>query len=208
MHPSFLHRRVALIAGLCAALFATSPLRAEDDPAPALLATINSVVDLVVGQPPEVIQQRLPDIRARMSDKFAIDVLVRRAFGRNWQQLSADQQAKLVDLLGLLIIRTYAMQLSSGERPVITITASREIDAGHREITSTVAFQGDTINVVYRLGLSKGDWKVYDVLAEGVSVVGNYRQQFDSFFQKGTAADLIGMIEEKLAKIPAVEKGD
>ena len=203
--PTF-RLRVTLIVGLCTTLFATAPLLADDDPAPALAATINGVVDLVLSQPPEVLQQRLPEIRKRMDGSFSIEALVRRALGRNWQQLSAEQQAKIVDLLGLLIIRTYAMQLSSGERPVIAITASRLIDPGHREIASTVTFQGEKTNVVYRLGQSGGKWKVYDVLAEGVSIVGNYRQQFDSFFQKGTPDDLIAVIEEKLANIPVAGK--
>lgn len=192
-------RRV-LVAGGCALLLGAVSLRADDDPAPALVATINGVIDLALGQPPAVIQDRLPEIRTRMSETFATEVIVQRAFGRNWPKLSPVQQAEAVDLLGRLVIRTYAVQLSTGDRPVITVTASREIGPDRREIVSTVTRQGDMVNVVYRLGRIAGRWMVYDVLAEGISVVGNYRQQFDAHFQKGSVAELLTLLRNKVAQ--------
>jgi len=195
-----------LAACLYAVILQIPHLRAADDPAPALVATINGVIDLALGKSPAVIQEQLPAIRTRMSESFAIDLIVQRTFGPNWKKLTPAQQAEAVDLLGRLIIRTYATQLSTGVRPVITATASREIDAERREVVSTVVRQGDTVNVIYRLGRFDGKWKVYDVAAEGVSVVGNYRQQFDAHFQKGSAADLLKLLKDKLAVIPAVKK--
>lgn len=195
-----------ITACICSALFASAPLRAADDPAPALVATIDGVVDLALGQSPAAIQERLPEIRARMNGTFATEVIVQRTFGRNWQRLTPPQQVEAIDLVGRLIIRTYALQLSGGERPVIAITASREIAPERREIISTVVHQGDTVNVVYRLGRIDRTWKVYDVLAEGVSVVGNYRQQFDAHFQKSSAAELLTLLKNKLATIPASKK--
>ncbi len=189
-------------ACFCGTSLSSVSLRAADDPAPALVATINSVVDLALGQSPAAIQERLPEIRERMSGSFATSVIVQRAFGRNWSRLTPAQQTEAIDLVGRLIIRTYAVQLSSGERPVITVTASREIGPDRHEVLSTVVHQNDTVNVVYRLGRIDGKWKVYDVLAEGVSVVGNYRQQFDAHFQKSSAAELLTLLKNKLAEIP------
>lgn len=179
-----------------------APARAADDPAPALVATINGVVDITLGQTVESIQNKLPEIRAKMSESFAIEVIVQRAFGRNWSKLTADQQKEVIDLLGRLVIRTYAAQLSRGERPKIAISSSRDIDADRREIISTASRGGETVNVIYRLAKIAGKWKVYDVLAEGVSVVGNYRQQFDAHFEKKSAADLIALLKQKLAAPP------
>jgi phospholipid transport system substrate-binding protein len=196
----------ALAACVGALLVPALPLRAADDAGPTLMATINGVIDLVLGKSPTVIQEKLPEIRERMSGSFATDVIVQRTFGRNWQKLSPADQKEAVDLVGRLIIRTYAIQLSTGERPVITLATSKEIGPDRREIVSTVSRQGETVNVVYRLGPIDGKWKVYDVLAEGVSVVGNYRQQFDQHFQKGTAAELLTLLKNKLAEIPPVKK--
>ena len=206
MHPFRLPSLLSFAAVICAAVIASPHLRAADDPAPALLATINSVIDLTLGQSPVAIQERLSSIRARMDDSFATSVIVQRAFGRNWPRLTPAQQTEAIDLLGRLIIRTYAVQLSSGERPVITVTASREIAQDRHEVVSTVVHHGGTVNVVYRLGRIDGRWQVYDVLAEGISVVGNYRQQFDDHFQKASAGELLELLRRRLAVVPAREK--
>jgi phospholipid transport system substrate-binding protein len=203
-------RRVLLLTlGLWA--LALSPLGAApaapaEDPAPKLVATINSVLDLAAGQTPDTIGERVPEIRAKMSETFAIEAVVQRAFGRNWTKLTPDQQKEVIDLLGRLVIRTYAAQMTTGERPVIAITASRQISPDRREIVSTATQQGKTVNVIYRLAPIDGAWKVYDVLAENISVVGNYRQQFDAHFQKKNADDLIKMLREKLAAPVVLEE--
>ncbi|HRE81155.1 MAG TPA: ABC transporter substrate-binding protein [Opitutaceae bacterium] len=180
---------------------------AADDPAPTLVSTINGVIDLTLGQSTETILQRLPEIRTKMNESFAIEVIVQRAFGRNWSKLSAAQQAEVIDLLGKIVIRTYATQLSTGERPKINITASRDIGGDRREIVSTASRGSDVVNVIYRLGRIDGKWKVYDVLAEGVSVVGNYRQQFDAHFEKKNANELLETLRSRLTEpLPAPAK--
>ena len=190
---------VALVCSCAMVTIGVAAAPAADDPAPTLLGTINGVIDLVLGQAPTAIQEKLPEIRKRMDESFATDLIVQRAFGRNWSKLTPAQQTEVVDLLGRLVIRTYATQLSSGTRPVITIVSSRELGADRREIVTTASRDGKVVNVVYRLGKIDTKWKVYDVLAEGVSVVGNYRQQFDAHFEKKSAADLIELLKAKLA---------
>jgi phospholipid transport system substrate-binding protein len=197
-----------LIAG-SAALGCISAVRAAGppgDPAPSLLATINAVVDLGFGQTPDAITARVAQIRDKMSETFAIDAIVQRAFGRNWAKLTPDQQKTAVDLLGRLIIRTYAVELSVGEKPKIDIVSSGEIGPERREVATTVLHDGQKLNVVYRLAPLDGKWKVYDVLAENVSVVGNYRQQFDAHFDKRSAEDLLKILREKLAAPAVVTK--
>lgn len=190
-----------LAAGLLLAL-APPTLRAAppaDDPTPALQATINAVLDQTVGLPPSAVEAKLDQIRTTMSQSFAIEAIVQRAFGRNWAKLAAPQQAAAIDLLGKLVIRAYAVEIATGERPVVKITSSRLIAPDRREVTSTISQGGKTVNVVYRLAPFEGKWKVYDVLAENISVVGNYRQQFDAHFQNGDADSLLQTLRDKLA---------
>ncbi len=195
----------AALFGLVGVARAASAGPAQD-PAPALVATINSVVDLALGQSPDAIMTRLPQIREKMSETFAVEAIVQRAFGRNWTKLNAAQQKEAIDLLGRLVIRTYAAQLSTGERPKITVTSSKEIGPDRREVTSVASQNGQSVNVVYRLAPLDGKWKVYDVLAENVSVVGNYRQQFDAHFEKKSADELLKTLRDKLAAPVVVEK--
>jgi phospholipid transport system substrate-binding protein len=192
--------RLSLLV-LAASLF--SVVRAADapatDPAPALLATINRVLDMVSGKTPDEITASVPAIRDQMTGVVAIDAVVQRSFGRNWSKLTAPQKTEAIDLLGRLMIRTYATQLSSGERPKITLTSSKQIAPDRREVITSAASSGKTVTVIYRLAPIDGAWKVYDVLGENLSLVGNYREQFDEHFEHKSAEDLLVILREKLA---------
>src|SRR5580693_6274769 len=168
------------------------------DPAPALLATINRVLDMVSGKSPDEITASVPAIRDQMSDAVALDAIVQRAFGRNWSKLTAPQKTEAIDLLGRLMIRTYATQLSTGERPKITLTSSKLIAPERREVITSAASPDKVVSVIYRLAPIGGTWKVYDVLGENISLVGNYRQQFDEHFEHKSAEDLLVILRQKL----------
>lgn len=170
-----------------------------EDPAPALQATLEDVIDMTAGQTLEEIESMLPELRERMSETFSIEALVQRAFGRNWQRFDEEEKTKVIDLLGRLIIRTYADQLSAREKPTIEIDNSRPIGPNRWEVFSTITHEGDRVNVIYRLAPIDGEWKVYDVIAENVNLVGNYRQQFDAHFQRNKSVnELFVMLREKL----------
>jgi phospholipid transport system substrate-binding protein len=191
-------RLTLLFAGACL----VSVVRAADapatDPAPALLDTINRVLDMVSGKSPDEIAASVPAIRDQMSDTVAIDAIVQRSFGRNWSKLTAPQKTEAIDLLGRLMIRTYATQLSTGERPKITLASSKLIAPERREVITSAASPGKTVSVIYRLAPIGGAWKVYDVLGENLSLVGNYRQQFDEHFEHKSAEDLLVILRQKL----------
>ncbi len=192
----------ALVRLLTLVLLALAvPLRGAapaEDPAPALLSTIDNVLDLTIGHPPETIISHLPKIRATMEESFATHAIVQRAFGRNWAKLTPAQQKDVIELLGQIIIRTYASQLSNAKRPKVTIVSSKLIAPERREIISNAAVGDRSINIVYRMAPIDGRWKVYDVIAENISVVGNYRQQFDAHFEKKGAIELVDLLREKL----------
>lgn len=200
MSSSYLRSSFYAVVCSCAAVTVNAaPAATNDEAGTSLLATINSVTDMVIGQPASAIQAKLPEIQKKMEESFATKVIVQRTFGRNWSKLTPAQQTEVIDLLGRLVIRAYATQLSKGSRPVITVTGTQDLGSDRREVTTTATQDGKTVNIVYRLGKIDGGWKVYDVLAEGISVVANYREQFDAHFQTKNAADLIEILKGKLA---------
>ena len=200
--PTRLVRPVLLCASLMvAARAADAP---DTDPAPELVATSNAVIDMVAGKTPDQVTAEVNEIRDKLSTDVAIPAVVRRCFGRNWSKLTADQQSQAVDLLGRLIIRTYATELANGGRPKITIASSRVIGPDRREVVAAVEQNGKNISVIYRLAPIDGKWKVYDVLAENISLVGNYREQFDAHFEHKNAEDLLKILRSKL-NAPVVE---
>jgi phospholipid transport system substrate-binding protein len=196
-HPSHFVRSL-----LCSVAFVTAARAADaldTDPAPELVATSNAVINMVSGKTPDQVTAEINQIRDTLSADVALPAVVQRCFGRNWSKLTQDQQTEAIDLLGRLIIRTYATQLATGEKPRITVVSSRVIAPSRREVVTAVDDNGRHVTVIYRLAPIDGKWKIYDVLAENISLVGNYRQQFDAHFENKNAEDLLKILREKLA---------
>ena len=170
----------------------------DTDPAPELVETSNAVIDMVAGKTPDQVTAEVNDIRDKLSGDVALPAVVQRCFGRNWSKLSKDQQTEAIDLLGRLIIRTYATQLANGGKPKITVVSSKVIAPNRREVVTAVEENGKNVTVIYRLAPIDGKWKIYDVLAENISLVGNYRQQFDAHFESKNAEDLLKILRAKL----------
>jgi len=189
--------RLVFLAAVVAAAARAADAPAGD-PAPALMATINRILDSVSGKTPDEITASVPAIRDEMTGTVAIDAIVRRSFGRNWSKLTPAQQTEAVDLLGRLMIRTYATQLATGERPKVSLTSSRQIAPDRWEVITSAATSSKTMSVIYRLAPLGGSWKVYDILGENLSLVGNYRQQFDEHFEHHSAEDLLVILRQKL----------
>lgn len=179
---------------------------APDDPQAAaerLQATVQEVVDMFYaeGNRDLSLAAREQMVRDALDDDFSFRVMVQRAFGRNWRQLSADQQDTAVDLLARLILRSYTSDYGETERPTFAYDEPNLITDKRMEVASEVSVEGKTYKMLYRLARLESGWQVYDVLVEGVSLVGNYRKQFDSHFQRGgDADDLLSKLRAKLAE--------
>jgi phospholipid transport system substrate-binding protein len=113
------------------------------------------------------------------------EVLTRRSIGPGWKQFSPDQQKEAVKLYTILTLRTYTAKFTAGELPAVEYQSSSSTAPGRVEITTTSLYKGSRYDVVYRMEDQNGNWTITDVVIEGVSLVANYRTQFDSEFKKG-----------------------
>ena len=118
------------------------------------------------------------------------------ALGRNWRGASEDQRTRFTQAFRELLVRNYATALLTYNDPKVKYTASR-IGADGRDavVNSQVTSpKGQSTALSYRLYRNKsGEWKLYDVTAEGVSLVTNYRNGFDREVRQ---AGLDGLIEK------------
>jgi len=83
-------------------------------------------------------------------------------------------------------------------RPQIDLGTITKVTEKRIEIESTVLLDDKTYYVVYRLARLSTGWEIYDIVAENISVVSNYRQQIDDHFRKGNGAELITRLKELL----------
>jgi phospholipid transport system substrate-binding protein len=171
----------------------------SDDPSQMLSSAVDEVLAIVYASPapPDPLVVR---VRPVLEKYFGFDLIARSAIGPAWKDYSADQQKQITSLLADLVIRTYADRFDPGERPKITYQKAVETSATNRELPTVIAYAGKNYSVAYRVRRQPDGWRIYDVVIENISMVQNYRAQFDDLAQKGGAAAIIKALQDNLAK--------
>jgi phospholipid transport system substrate-binding protein len=150
---------------------------------------IRTVQDPALRQP-STAEERRAAIRKVAEGLFDFTETAKRALGRHWQELNEAQQREFVSLFTDLLERSYVSRIDqySGERIVYS---GDSIDGETATVrTKFITKQGTEIPVDYRL-LRRGErWLVYDVFIEGVSLVSNYRTQFDRIMRTASYTEL------------------
>lgn len=111
-------------------------------------------------------------------------IMTRRAVGPGWREFNPAQQKEATVLFTTLILRTYTAKFTPGEYPDVIYKTSSSPAPGRVEIPTTAEYKGSRYDVIYRME-DKGGWLITDVVIEGVSLVANYRSQFDAQFKQG-----------------------
>lgn len=195
--------RIPLLA--LAALLAFSATR------PALAATPRETIDQTATQVIEILKDKSLDTAARRrrvedvsNQHFDFDVISRLALARNWATLSHEQQTRFIEEFRQHLSVTYGRNLDSYSNEKVVILGDREEQRGDWSVKTKIARGGgnDDILVDYRLRkVANGDeWKIIDVTIESVSLVANFRSQFQEIMASGGADRLLTLLAEKNAK--------
>jgi len=146
------------------------------------------------------LNEKQKKVRQAIESEYELNVVIRRAIGRNWRLLEPAQQERVLELVKQLVVKAYVSGMNGKARPDIQLGEVIPVSDKRIEIPSKVQLDDKTYNVLYRLGKMKSGWEIYDIVAEDISVVSNYRDQIDDHFRKGTAAELITKLENLLTK--------
>jgi phospholipid transport system substrate-binding protein len=141
--------------------------------------------------------ERRAAVRQIANEIFDFGEIARRSLGRYWQPLTDAQRTEFVGLFGDLLERSYIskIELYGGEK----IVYSGERMDGDLAIVSTkiLTKNGTEVPIDYRL-FRRGDrWLVYDVNIEGISLVSNYRTQFNKIIQSNGYNTLVDRMKAK-----------
>jgi phospholipid transport system substrate-binding protein len=142
-------------------------------------------------------EARRSALRGAASEIFDFTEITRRALGRHWQAATPAEREELTRLLTTLLERAYLGRIEqySGERIVV---AGDAIDGELATVrTKLVSKGGVEIPVDYRLYRAGDRWLAYDVAVEGVSLVANYRAQFNKIIQTSSAQALVKRLRAK-----------
>lgn len=142
-------------------------------------------------------------IETEVNHIFAFDEFSSRTVGAPWRQFNAAQKKGFSDAFAELMIFSYLDKINgyNGER--IQYVGETASAAGDRVEVRTILTLKDTkaIPVSYRMLPTNKGWKVYDVLIENISLVKNYRTQFQDILSKGNPEELINRVSQKAREI-------
>ena len=180
-------------------LFAVSNSSAHELERQRLQGTIESTLDVLYRNAELSFDEKQAKVRAILEDNYDLEVIIRRAIGRNWRLMSALEQVRVLELVMQLVLKAYIKALEGKDRPLVSLGEEILISDKRMEIKSAVLLGEQTFYILFRLGRMRSGWQIYDIVAEGsISVVSNYRQQFDDHFRQGSGAELITRLEDLL----------
>ena len=138
--------------------------------------------------------------------QFDMRRMAKLSLGRGWRNLNEAERDHFVDLFRKLLAKSYVATIDgySGER----LSYIKEIIRGNKaEVRTLVIGNGKEIPLSYKLKLNNRRWLIYDVIIENVSLVRNYRSQFDPIMKKEGFAGLVKRLEKKIASAGAKKNG-
>ena len=129
--------------------------------------------------------------------------LAKLALGKNWKKANNDQKIEFVEQFRTLLVRTYSKSLQEFSDQKINFFPLKMEAATTKVIVKSEVLQpgGPSIPVDYRLRLKNDEWKVYDIIIDGVSLVTNYRGTFTQEVRKGGMKGLLKMLHDKNSKV-------
>lgn len=145
-------------------------------------------------------EQALQSLRATAEQYVDFRLATMYSIGKPWLKMSKQMQDDLTEAFVNLLQRTYIQRIPAygGQK----VNYVKEIIQGRKAKVFTEIIDKDkTISVEFRLRDNGQQWMIYDVVAEGVSMVSNYRTQFAQVLSDGSPEELLRLIRERITKL-------
>ena len=142
-------------------------------------------------------KERIERLKEIVNPLFDYEEMARRSLGPHWRRRSPQEQKEFVKLFRDFLEKIYSdrVDLYAGERVVY---GRETVEDDYAQVESTLVNpKGEEVSIVYRLRRNSGKWKVYDAVVENISIVNNYRSQFDRVISKSSFQELIRLLKEK-----------
>ncbi len=143
----------------------------------------------------EMKKDKLRAIYVNMFDEVE---LARRSLGMNWNKLNTTQRQEFVKLFEQVLEKAYADRILAYTNEKVEYTKESMISGNMAEVRTKVITASKEIPIYYRVILKDAAWKVYDVSIENVSLVQNYRTQFNDILAKNTPEQLLEILRKKV----------
>ena len=205
----FLHRRAIVIFTMTAALAVSlAPSRFltpawADEPMSVVKTTVNQALE-VLQDKSAPLAQRQDKLRQIVAQTFDFTEMARSALGYHWKEITPAQQQEFTNAFIAFIEDSYLSKINDYRGQVVNfLRVSNEGPQAAQVATDIVQPKGDPIHVNYRLLQEGGTWKIYDVTVDSISIIANYRNQFNRVMNSKGYDTLIADLKAKQAALAA-----
>jgi phospholipid transport system substrate-binding protein len=148
-------------------------------------------------KPPAKQTERREQLKQVLFSRFNFAEMAKRSLGPNWSRRTPQEQEEFVRLFTEVLERAYGDIIESySEAEIVYLT--EKVDGGYADVNSkVVTTKGEEYSLNYRVQLVGSEWKVYDVVAENISLVNNYRSQFNRVIAKSSYEELVRRLKDK-----------
>ena len=143
----------------------------------------------------ETKKEKLEAIYEQMFDGVELS---RRTLGANWNKLNPAQQKEFTQLYRQILEKAYIDKILSYTNEKIVFPKEIMLSSNQAEVQTKVITSSNEVPIIYKVIMKGGTWKVYDVVVENVSLVQNYRSQFNSILAKNTPDQLLETLRKKV----------
>jgi phospholipid transport system substrate-binding protein len=199
-YPSLLF---SLVVGIAIALAGFATVAHSEatagDPMAVVKGTVGQVLEVLQDKqtPPQSRQRKVLEI---VSSRFDFADMARSSLGYNWKKLQPDQQQQFVPLFTAFMEEAYISKIDAYSGQKVQYVGQSSTGSDEAEV-KTVVLPADAnqqpIRINYQLKQAAGDWKVYDVTVDDISITANYRNQFNHVINEKGFDALMSAMREK-----------
>jgi phospholipid transport system substrate-binding protein len=193
--------QIALTGTLLFFAVAIGPARATAGaPTEQIKATVEQAVLVLKDpelRPPSKTKERRDQLRQILFARFDFSEMAKRALGANWRRRTPEEQQEFIRLFTELLERAYAETIETYTDEKIVYVNERH-DGSYADVQSKIlTTKGEEFSINYKTHLIGGEWRVYDVVVENISMVNNYRSQFNRVIANSSYQELVRRLRDK-----------
>ncbi len=169
------------------------------------MTTVEANVNKVLGvlrdsklKSPAAKEIKKEKLRVIYKDMFDEIEFSKRTLTRNWNKFSPAERVEFVNLFEQVLEKSYIDKILDYSNEKVDFYKESMISDNQAEIQTKIVTASKEIPIFYRMILKDGKWKVYDVVVENVSLVQNYRTQFNDILAKDTPEQLLEILRKKV----------
>jgi phospholipid transport system substrate-binding protein len=203
------------LSGIVAGLTMGSPLLATttsngiaSSATEAVKGTINDLIQVLddeILKQPEQAEERRHEIEEIIKHRVDYEEMARRALGAPWSTLSHRDRHEFVDLFVQLLLATFAGRITEHSDEQVVFLGELREDA-FAEVKAQMKGRKIDTPIDFRLIHRAHEWRVYDIVIDGASIVSNYRSQFTSIIRDVSYVGLVKKMKQKAIAVKVLEK--